>query len=88
MVLFRLKGARVVWTAHNLLPHRRSALPAIDVLGRHLVIALADLILVHGSGAASVLVTRFPRAESKVCCTIRELHRLLRRNEYSKQCAG
>jgi beta-1,4-mannosyltransferase len=66
MCLFKLKAARIVWTAHNVLPHRRSTVPAVDVLGRHLVIALADVVLVHGSGAASVLVARFPRTKRKL----------------------
>ena len=64
--LFKLKAARIVWTAHNVLPHRRSSVPLVDVLGRHLVIALADVVLVHGSSAASVLVARFPRARRKL----------------------
>ncbi len=66
IVLFRLKGARIVWTAHNLLPHTRSNPPALDVLGRHLLITLADVVFVHGASAASELVARFPAARDKL----------------------
>jgi beta-1,4-mannosyltransferase len=66
VALFRLKRVRIVWTAHNLLPHKRSDPPIIDILGRHLLISLADLILVHGANAASELVARFPAARDKL----------------------
>ena len=66
IVLFRLKGARIVWTAHNLLPHTRSNPPALDVLGRHLLITLADVVFVHGANAGSELVARFPAARDKL----------------------
>jgi glycosyltransferase involved in cell wall biosynthesis len=66
LILIRFKGARIIWTAHNLLPHDRAAIPFIDVLGRYLVIALADVILVHGANAAASLVASFPSAEKKL----------------------
>ena len=39
LVLLKLLGARIVWTAHNLLPHDPSLFRRLDVLARHLVIA-------------------------------------------------
>ena len=66
VLLGRYKGARIIWTAHNLLPHVPSNPPSVDVLARHLLIAVADLILVHGNSAAQTLVDRFPRVRGKL----------------------
>jgi glycosyltransferase involved in cell wall biosynthesis len=66
LLLMRFKGAGLVWTAHNLLPHDPSPIPAIDVLARKLVIALSDIILIHGPSAAEVLSKRFPGVTSKL----------------------
>ena len=66
ILIGRLKGARIVWTAHNLLPHERSRVAYLDVLGRRLIIGLASIILVHGPSAASLLLARFPKAAGKV----------------------
>ncbi|WP_020407170.1 glycosyltransferase [Hahella ganghwensis] len=73
MLIIRLKGARVWWTAHNLFPHERCRIRWIDVLGRHLIIALASKIFVHGAMAKSVLLTRFPKCAPK-CHTIPHGH--------------
>ncbi len=61
----RSAGARILWTAHNLLPHDRSRRPLLDILGRHLLIALAKKILVHGPGAAAELAAAFPATAGK-----------------------
>lgn len=66
LLLIRAKGALVIWTAHNLLPHDRAAIPMIDVLGRHFLIALAKYIFVHGDNASKALVERFPLAKPKL----------------------
>lgn len=66
LLLARLRGGRIVWTAHNLFPHDRSFLPILDVIGRHIVIALAHTILVHGREPAASLSTRFPRSREKL----------------------
>ncbi len=66
LLLSRVKGARIVWTAHNLLPHDRCALPFLDVFGRHFLIAISRMVLVHGPGPADVLGARFPNARSKM----------------------
>ncbi len=65
-VLARLKGARVMWTAHNLLPHDRAAIPWLDVLGRQFIIRIASVVLVHGREAAAALIERFPIATEKI----------------------
>lgn len=66
LVLARLKGARVVWTAHNLLPHDRSAIAWLDVLGRQFIIRISSVVLVRGQEAAAVLTGRFPGTKGKL----------------------
>jgi beta-1,4-mannosyltransferase len=65
MLWLRLRGARLWWTAHNLLPHERSRWPVLDVLARRLTIALAEHVFVHGAHARDVLVEAFPAAARK-----------------------
>lgn len=65
LLLARMRGARVAWTAHNLWPHDRDRFPVLDVLGRHLVIRISAVIFVHGEEALRMLGERFPRARSK-----------------------
>lgn len=66
LALIRLRGARIAWTAHNLLPHDRHPIGWMDPLARRIVIALAGKILVHGPGAAKELCARFPSATPKI----------------------
>jgi beta-1,4-mannosyltransferase len=66
LALIRLRGAHIVWTAHNLLPHDRHSLPWVDPLARRIVIALSRKIMVHGPSAAQELCTRFPSASRKI----------------------
>jgi glycosyltransferase involved in cell wall biosynthesis len=49
----RLLGHRLVWTAHNALPHE----PVFDDdrTGRRLLVDAADLVIVHGAGALDEL---------------------------------
>jgi len=65
-VMARLKGARVVWTAHNLLPHDRAVIPWLDVLGRQFIVRIASVVLVHGREAAAALIKRFPIVKEKI----------------------
>lgn len=66
LLLLRIKGARIVWVAHNLMPHDRSRIAVLDVLGRLLVIRLSECILVHGAQTALVLQERFPATAHKL----------------------
>lgn len=66
LLLLRLRGVRLVWTAHNLLPHEPSAWPWLDRLGRRLVIALSERIAVHGASAAALLCAAWPAAAPKL----------------------
>lgn len=66
LLLARAKGAQLVWTAHNLLPHDRCQIPAFDIIARHLVILLSRLILVHGPRPAEALQARFRGVRGKL----------------------
>lgn len=65
MALIRVKGARIVWSGHNVLPHDRAVLPWIDVLGRHLTIFASDFVFLHGTNAACKMIERFPAVARK-----------------------
>ena len=66
LVLLRIRGVRLAWTAHNLLPHDPCRWPAIDRAARRTVIALADRIAVHGPSAAALLRAAFPFPQHKL----------------------
>jgi beta-1,4-mannosyltransferase len=66
LLLLRIKGARIVWVAHNLMPHDRSRIELLDPIGRWLVIRLSERILVHGANTAKVLQERFPATAGKL----------------------
>ena len=66
MVLLRLLGARIVWTAHNLMPHDPSLFGWMDVLARHIVIAFSYKIYVHSPSPSATLAARFPAARKKI----------------------
>lgn len=66
LVLARLRGIRLLWTAHNLRPHERSAVAGVDLLARKLVIALSTRIFVHGGSAALRLACAFPASQRKL----------------------
>ena len=61
LCIVRYRTKHIWWTAHNLLPHDRSALPIIDVLARIIIIQLASRVFVHGAEAdtANFLCNRF-----------------------------
>lgn len=65
LLLVRARGARLAWTAHNLLPHDPSPVPGLDRLGRHLVIRAAAAIFVHGTEARRALLGAFPAAAAR-----------------------
>lgn len=62
----RARGTRLLWTAHNLLPHERSPqFPYLDIWARHFVIAMAFKIYVHGQVTEKLLIEQFPQTQGK-----------------------
>jgi glycosyltransferase involved in cell wall biosynthesis len=58
--LARRLGYRVVWTAHNILPHRSFPRP-LHVAVRRLMMRQADAVIVHCQAGQRELLDRFPR---------------------------
>jgi glycosyltransferase involved in cell wall biosynthesis len=58
--LARALGYGIVWTAHNVLPHR-DALRPLHVLIRRRMMAEADAVIVHCQAGRRELLARFPR---------------------------
>lgn len=58
-------GYRLVWTAHNILPHQR-LLPPLHESIRRLMMAEADAVITHCQYGRRELLARFPRQGSTV----------------------
>jgi glycosyltransferase involved in cell wall biosynthesis len=58
MLLLRARGARIVWTAHNLYPHDQGRTP-LHRLGRRIVVWLCAYVCVHGPAAAARVQREF-----------------------------
>jgi len=58
LTLLRARGARIVWTAHNLYPHDEGR-ALVHRLGRRLVVWLSSWVCVHGPAAAARVQREF-----------------------------
>lgn len=58
--LARRLGYRVVWTAHNILPHRAFLRP-LHIAVRRLIMDKADAVIAHCEAGRHELLRRFPR---------------------------
>jgi beta-1,4-mannosyltransferase len=63
--LARWRGARVIWTIHNLYPHERCVIPVLDLFVRRILIATATYFPVHGPSAEQEVVQAFPRIKGR-----------------------
>lgn len=66
LVLTRLCGIRLLWTAHNLYPHDRNKIAVLDRLARKIIVALSYRVFAHGESAASVVAQEFPGVLGKL----------------------
>jgi beta-1,4-mannosyltransferase len=66
LLLVRMRGAKLLWTAHNLVPHDPTEIPGMDYLGRRIVIALSHRVFAHGTNAAAVIKGKFPQVRGKL----------------------
>ena len=55
-------GYRIVWTAHNVLPHR-APFPPLHVAMRRLMMRRAGAVITHCEAGRRELLTRFPRRD-------------------------
>ena len=67
LLIIRIHGRHILWTAHNLYPHdmRGRISTVIHRSVRRLVVALASKIFVHGSTPERLLKVEFPGAAGK-----------------------
>ena len=66
----RLLGKKILWTVHNLYPHRVKTVNKFDYLARTLMILFSDLLFVHGPTAKEILTKEFLLARFKRICII------------------
>jgi glycosyltransferase involved in cell wall biosynthesis len=66
LLLTRLCGIRLLWTAHNLYPHDRNRIALLDWLARKIVVSLSSRVFVHGESAALVVKREFPGTRKKL----------------------
>ena len=57
--LMRRRGARLVWTAHNLYPHEGGRSELAHRIARRAIARRANLVLVHGPTAAEIVAHEF-----------------------------
>lgn len=59
LVIARLRGLRVLWTVHNLEPHRSPT--RLSAAVRRWLARSADLVICHSKGTAADVIDRYPR---------------------------
>ena len=64
--LIRLRGARIVWSAHNLYPHEGGKGEWTHRVVRRFVTRSADLVIAHSPSARKILVAEFGVANEKI----------------------
>jgi len=60
----RTLGYRIIWTAHNLLPHDTEFYRGADIAARYVVLALADAVIAHCHYARAEVRRRFGRQKN------------------------
>jgi beta-1,4-mannosyltransferase len=65
MLALRLRGAKIIWTAHNLYPHDGGRQALAQRVGRYIVVKLASGVGVHGQSSAAVVQHEFGIPSSK-----------------------
>lgn len=68
LLIIRMRGKKVIWTAHNLYPHEKGkkVFVLVDAFIRHVVTGVASLVLAHGNAAAGIVANEFPSAKNKI----------------------
>lgn len=66
LLLFRIRGARIVWTAHNLYPHDGGRELLAHRVVRRLIVKLCSHICAHGPQAAECIKREFAASADKL----------------------
>jgi len=62
----KTRGMRVVWTAHNVLPHDVGSHHAEHRIGRRITTHFADRVIAHGNAAREVVIRRLGVPDSRI----------------------
>jgi len=65
LFIFRLRGVKLVWTAHNLIPHE-SKHPMADTIFRRVVGKAVHRVIAHGDTAREELVSKLGVSSAKI----------------------
>lgn len=65
LALARWRGARVLWTVHNLYPHETCAVPLLDTLARWVLVRATTRFLLHGASAEADFRRAFPAGSGR-----------------------
>jgi beta-1,4-mannosyltransferase len=60
LTLARWRGARIIWTVHNLYPHDSCVVPQLDVLTRRVLVGMGARFFIHGASARAAVLREFP----------------------------
>jgi beta-1,4-mannosyltransferase len=60
LALARWRGARILWTVHNLYPHDPCIIPQLDKLGRWALVKMCARFYIHGPSAEEQVLRAFP----------------------------
>ena len=66
LTLARWRGARLVWTIHNIYPHERCVIPQLDILARSLLVKLCTVFFIHCSCAEADVLREFPATARRI----------------------
>jgi beta-1,4-mannosyltransferase len=65
LALTRWRGARLIWTIHNLYPHDRCVVPRLDIFARQLLVKMGSRFLIHGFSAEAEVLREFPKLKGR-----------------------
>jgi beta-1,4-mannosyltransferase len=66
LAVARWRGARLIWTIHNIFPHERCVIPPLDVWVRRLLVRFGTLFLIHCSCAEAEVLREFPALAGRI----------------------
>ncbi len=65
LALIRLRGGKIYWIAHNILPHDSHLQLALHKIARNFIISISEKVFVHGRHADRLLVDAYPKVRAK-----------------------
>jgi glycosyltransferase involved in cell wall biosynthesis len=65
LALARWRGARIIWTVHNLYPHEPCAFSALDRFARWILVRIGARFFIHGQSAETEVLREFPAMKGR-----------------------